>query len=175
MRCPSGDHATLLTVSECPSSVCKCLPLAASHRCIVLYSDEAKRCPSGDHATLLTLLVFSCETCTHTPLRASQIRMFPSAEAEARYAPSGDHTIRPIQLECPRKTWRRVTPGTGEPPISVKSGGRGSSCSFGSSSSGGGVEVGFGLGRDRLRCFLLIEAAPRRMRVVCDVPCPPSR
>ena len=49
------------------------------------------------------------------------MRMVLSREGEARYWPSGDQAMRLIESVCPRKTWRRVSPGTGEPPISVKS------------------------------------------------------
>src|ERR1051325_5918014 len=85
---------------------------------------EAKLLPSDDHATLITASVCACNVCTHAPLRASHIRMVLSSEGEARYEPSGDHAMRPIYAVCPRRTWRRVKPGTGEPPISVKVVGR---------------------------------------------------
>ena len=57
----------------------------------------------------------------HSPVLTSQMRMVLSSEGEARYLPSGDQAMRFIAPVCPRKTWRRVSPGTGEPPISVKS------------------------------------------------------
>src|SRR4051812_47815688 len=52
--------------------------------------------------------------------------MVLSVEGEARYEPSGDHAMRFIVSVCPRRTWRRVRTGTGEPPISVKVAGCGS-------------------------------------------------
>src|SRR5918911_48509 len=60
-----------------------------------------------------------CRIRTHVTLRMSHIRIVLSAEGEARYKPSGDHAMRFILPVCPRKTWRKVRPGTGEPPISV--------------------------------------------------------
>ena len=50
---PSGDHATLKTVPECPVSVRRTLPVEVSQSLMVLSHDpEARVRPSGAHATL---------------------------------------------------------------------------------------------------------------------------
>src|SRR5215207_6180618 len=80
-RRPSKEKDTSFTSLVCLSSVCKSLPLVASHRRIVLSLEaEARRCPSGDHATSTTLPLCPCMVCTYVLLPASHIRRVSSSE-----------------------------------------------------------------------------------------------
>lgn len=168
---PPGDHAMLEVSPVYPSSDCRYLPLAVSQRRTGSSAEpEASHLPSGDHVTQLTAASCPCKVRTHTPSRTSHTRIVLSPEGDARYEPSGDQAIRPIQFVCPRRTWRRVRPGAGEPPISVRVVGRSPPCSSEGLGSGSGCS-GFCL----LMCVSPRGGFGARVRTLLSKPSRPAR
>ena len=110
--CPSGDHATAVTTSKCPSSHRRHTPSSTSQSEMVWSLEPAASIrPLGDQATLLTCLLCFPNVRDAPPASGSQSWMVPSHDDEARLRPSGDQAILPIEPVWPRSVWRSLRPG----------------------------------------------------------------
>ena len=100
---PSGLNAMEVTLPVCPSRVCPCSPVTASHRWIVpsqLPLAPASVPPSG-LAMKVTLPVCPSRVCPCSPVTASHRWIVPSQLPLASVPPSGLNATLWTSLVCP--------------------------------------------------------------------------
>ena len=109
IRCPSGLHATLLTLSPSPRKTASSAPLSASQTRIVWSAEPlTMRRPSAVYATLLTGPSCPRKTPKSVWLTASQTRTVLSAD-RSRYVAHPDWTPRcrhPLHVRATRPARR---------------------------------------------------------------------
>ncbi len=93
---PDGAYASALIHDECPASVRRGCPLAASQIRAVPSSEPVATAPdavSGENATAVTELPCPVRVRTGTPVATSQMVAVLSVDAIARNAPDGANAI----------------------------------------------------------------------------------
>ena len=103
-RVPSGENATEVTQSECPSKVRTRAPVAASHSFSVLSElPDSTRVPSGENATEMTASECPSKVRTRAPVAASHSFSVLSLAARQHAGAIGRERNRKDPVRMPLK------------------------------------------------------------------------